>query len=458
MRTTSSYDHEAAHAGGSRARASEAASPKVPFASDEQLRDLAERYPTPFYLYDESAIRERARALSAAFAWNPGFREHFAVKATPNPAIIGILAEEGCGVDCATGVELELARAMGMSGDAVMLTGNEVPDADYLLAYDLDATVNLDDLTQLSHFERACAGVGRRMGVRVNPGSAAMASALGPAATRIQGEPDASKFGMTPDQAKECLLAMQDLGVEELGLHSFLSSNSLDEGYYPALARYLFGMAADLARDEGLRISYVDLSGGVGIAYRPDEVEPDIARIGEGVRQAYEELLVPAGLGDVAVLTELGRYLMAPCGALVTRVIGTKSTYRDYLGVDACSADLMRPMLYGAYHHVSVVGRAGDPADHLYDIVGGLCENSDRLAERRALPVTSEGDLLFIHDVGAHGHAMGYQYNGKLRHAEVLLRSDGTSQLIRRAETPEDYFATLDCLEVGRLLTKRKHD
>ena len=422
---------------------------KVPFATDEQLRDLAERYGTPFHLYDEATIRRRAHALKAAFAWcgEGGFREHFAVKACPNPAIIGILADEGFGVDCATGVELMIAEACGLAGGDIMFSSNETPDADYRAAHALGATTNLDDLTQVDHYLRACGSFAGRMSVRLNPGGTIAA------ATGIQGEPESSKFGMRPDQAKEALRRLAGSGVRELGVHSFLSSNSLDEGYFGRLAGLLLRFAAEVEDELGIRLGFVNLSGGVGVAYRPDQEPVDIMRVGEGVRRAFEEAgVAAAGASGVRVACELGRWMLAPAGGLVTRVIGTKSTYREFLGVDACSSDLMRPMIYDAYHHVTVVGRRDEAADHTYDVVGGLCEGTDKLAHDRALPGAHEGDLLFVHDTGAHGHAMGYQYNGKLRHAEVLLREDGTSELIRRAETPADYFATLGCTEAGRRL------
>ena len=419
---------------------------KVPFATDEQVREAARAFPTPFYLYDEAGIRRRADEVAAAFAWNPGFREHFAVKANPNPAIVGILAERGCGVDCATGTELLLAREMGMGGDEVMFSSNETSDADYRLAHAMGAVTNLDDLTQLDHYLRACGSFAPAMSVRYNPGGTLEL------ANGIQGEPEGSKFGMTHDQALEAIRRLADAGVPRLGVHAFLASNALGDDYYPALARMLFEFVVEVRERLGVRLSFVNLSGGVGVDYRPEEEPCDVARIGAGVRRAYEEVIGDPAAGEVAVLSEMGRFMLAPFGMLVTRVVGTKSTYREYLGCDACSADLMRPMLYDAYHHVTVVGRRDEPATRVYDIVGGLCENSDRLAHDRALPETREGDLLLFHDAGAHARAMGYNYNGMLRPAEVLLTCDGSLRLIRRAETAADYFATLDCLEIGKRL------
>ena len=412
---------------------------KRPFVTKDQLEAIAEKYPTPFYLYDEAQIRARARALNEAFAWNPGFREYFAVKATPNPAILRVLADCGCGLDCATGVELLLADRAGVSGRAIMLSSNDTPDEDFRAADARGAIINLDADDMVGCLVRALGGrVPRTVCCRVNPGGD-FESANG-----IIGTPADSKFGMTPAQLETSFSRLAELGVEEFGIHAFLASNALAPDYYPRLARLLFQMAADLHARLGVRVGFVDLSGGVGVAYRPDETPCDIAAIGDGVRRAFEEVLVPAGMSDVAVFTELGRWMLAPAGALVTRVIHEKVTYRDYLGVDACAANLMRPAIYDAYHHVSVMGREDAPCDHRYNVVGRLCENNDQFARDRAMPEAHVGDLLFIHDAGAHGFSMGYNYNGALRSAELLLREDGSVELIRRAETPADYLATLD--------------
>ncbi|WP_455139322.1 diaminopimelate decarboxylase family protein [Thermophilibacter sp.] len=411
---------------------------KRPFVTKDQLEAIAEKYPTPFYLYDEAQIRARARALNAAFSWNPGFREYFAVKATPNPAILRVLAECGCGLDCATGVELLLADRAGVSGRAIMLSSNDTPDEDFRAADARGAIINLDGADMVDCLVRSLGGrVPETVCCRVNPGGD-FESANG-----IIGTPADSKFGMTPAQLEEAFARLATLGVREFGIHAFLASNALAPDYYPRLARLLFGMAADLRARLGVHVGFVDLSGGVGVAYRPEEEPCDIAAIGAGVRRAFEEVLVPAGMGDVAVFTELGRWMLAPAGALVTRVIHEKVTYRDYLGVDACAANLMRPAFYDAYHHVTVMGREDAPCDRRYNVVGRLCENNDQFARDRALPETHVGDLLFIHDAGAHGFSMGYNYNGALRSAELLLREDGSVELIRRAETPEDYLATL---------------
>ena len=416
------------------------------FATQDQVRALAEQYPTPFHLYDEATLRAQAQALADAFAWNPGFREYYAVKACPNPAIIDILREYGCGLDCATGTELELAERMGVSGADIMFASNQTPAADFAYATRLGATINFDDLGHIAYYEREVGPLPREVSLRVNPGGDFEG------ANGLFDRPQDAKFGMPVADVHKAAALLAQAGVERIGLHALLCSNTLGNTYYPRLARELFQLAADLHRELGVRVSFVNLSGGVGIAYRPEDAAPDIAVIGAGVRQAYEEVIVPSGLGEVSIYTELGRFMTGPAGCLVTRVLHLKRTYYDYVGVDACMADLMRPALYGAYHHITVVpGRddpARDPLAHpgVYTVVGGLCENNDRFANDRLLPEVQAGDLLVIHDTGAHGRSMGFQYNGKLRHAELLLRTDGSVRLIRRAETPQDYFATLDVL------------
>ncbi|MBP3892424.1 MAG: diaminopimelate decarboxylase [Atopobiaceae bacterium] len=425
---------------------------KKPFVTKEQAEAIASQYPTPFYLYDEAGIRANAQRLLDAFAWNPGFREYFAVKATPNPALISILQEYGCGVDCSSETELMLAEAIGMRGDDIMFSSNDTPSGEFAHANALGAIVNLDDITHVDSFVQAIGDqpMPETMSLRFNPGGD-FAFANG-----IFGSPEDAKFGLTEPQMIEAAARLRDLGVRTLGIHALLASNTVTNDYYPALARTLFALAIRLHEEVGIGIGFVNLSGGVGIAYRPDESENDIAAIGEGVRVAFEEMLVPAGLGDVAIYTELGRFMMAPFGALVTRVIHEKHTYHDYVGVDACAANLMRPMLYDAYHHITVLGKEDAPLTHTYDVTGMLCENSDRLANGRQLPEVEIGDLLFIHDAGAHGHSMGYNYNGRLRSAELLLCADGSVRLIRRAETPADYFATLDVLPVGERLKQER--
>ena len=412
---------------------------KRPFVSAAQLEAICARFPTPFYLYSEAEIRRRARAFNAAFAWNPGFREYFAVKATPTPAILKVLGQEGCGCDCATGVELSLAQACGFGGNKVVFSSNDTPAADYRQADAMGALINLDSADMVACLCEALGGrMPERVCLRVNPGQDI------PGENGIIGTPRDAKFGMTVPQLLQAARDLRDLGVREFGLHAFLASNTQGEGYYPLLARTLFSLAVRLRDELGVRVTFVDLSGGIGVAYRPEGRPVDIAAIGEGVHTAFDEVLAPAGMTDVRVGSELGRWMLAPAGALVTRVIHEKVTYKDYLGVDACAADLMRPAIYDAYHHITVVGREDEPAAGTYNVVGRLCENNDQFAHDRPLPRVGVGDLLWIYDSGAHGRSMGYNYNGALRPAELMLREDGAVERIRRAETPADYFATLD--------------
>lgn len=410
---------------------------KHPFVTLEKAQEIAAQFPTPFHLYDEAGIRRTARALRQAFAWNPGFKEYFAVKATPNPFILRILREEGCGADCSSDTELMLAHAVGFAGEEIMFSSNNTPQADFVRANKLSAIINLDDYTLIESMEQAC-GVPQTVCCRYNPGGQ---FAIG---NEIMDQPKDAKYGMTREQLTQAYRVLMQKGARHFGLHAFLASNTLTNAYYPTLARILFTVAVELHRETGAHIAFINLSGGIGIAYRPNEEENDISRIGEEVRAAYEEILVPAGMGDVALYTELGRYMLGPHGALITRACHEKHTHKEYIGVDACACNLMRPAMYGAYHHITVLGKEDAPADHVYDVVGSLCENNDKFAIDRPLPRIDRGDLLYIHDTGAHGHSMGYNYNGKLRSAEILLHEDGSVQLIRRAETPADYFATLD--------------
>ena len=456
------------------AAATAAYAAKRPFVGKERLEAICKDFPTPFHLYDEAGIRATARALRQAFSWNEGFREYFAVKATPNPFILGILKEEGCGVDCASDVELMLARACGFTGHDIMFSSNDTPQADFELAAQLGAIVNLDDLTHLPFFEEACraqAAAGR-MPAPGEPGGPAPSASGEPASALpetvccrfnpgglfqlsngIMDNPGDSKYGMTEEQLFEAFRQLKAHGVRRFGIHAFLASNTVTNEYYPKLAGILFALARRLHEETGARIAFVNLSGGIGVAYRPDQTPNDIAAIGAGVREAYERILVPAGMGDVAIFTELGRFMLAPHGCLVTRAIHEKHIYKEYVGVDACAVNLMRPAMYGAYHHISVMGQEGGPdksagafpAGRVYDVTGSLCENNDKFAVDRALPEIDRGDLLVIHDTGAHGFSMGYNYNGRLKSAEVLLRADGSARLIRRAEEPRDYFATFDC-------------
>ena len=409
---------------------------KKTFVTKAQLEKIVKKYPTPFHLYDEKGIRENCRRLYKAFSWNKGFREYFAIKATPTPKILQILKEEGCGVDCASEVELMLAAKCGFQGEEIMFSSNETTASEYELARKLNAIINLDDITHINYLDRLT-GIPPLICCRYNPGGH---FALG---NTIMDHPCDAKYGMTPEQIKESYIRLQKLGAKEFGMHAFLVSGAMTNKYYPALAEIMFKKAVQLHKETGANFKFINLSGGIGIPYTPDEKANNIAVIGEGVRRAFEKIMVPAGMGDVAIYTELGRFMLGPYGCLVTTAIHEKHTYKEYIGVDACAANLMRPAMYGAYHHITVMGKERRPQDHMYDIVGSLCENNDKFAIDRMMPRIDVGDLLVIHDTGAHGFSMGYNYNGKLRSAEVLLREDGSTELIRRAETPEDYFATM---------------
>ena len=414
---------------------------KKPFVTLEQLQTITQQYPTPFHLYDEKGIRDTARALYKAFSWNPGYREFFAVKATPNPQILKILKEEGCGTDCSSLTELMMSDRCGFAGDQIMFSSNDTPAEEFALAAKLGATINLDDISHIDFLKDTIGYIPKKISCRYNPGGT---FTLGESEEgfQVMDNPGQAKYGMTRPQMTQAFRRLKELGAEEFGIHAFLASNTLSNEYYPALAAILFQMAVELKNETGCHITFINLSGGVGVPYLPDQPANDIAVIGEGVRRAYEDILVPAGMGDVSLCTELGRFMLAPNGHLITRVLHEKQTYKDYIGVDACAANLMRPAMYGAYHHITVMGKEDQPCDHQYDVTGALCENNDKFAVDRMLPEIHIGDLLVIHDTGAHGHAMGYQYNGRLRSAEVLLQADGSTRLIRRAEIPEDYFAT----------------
>ena len=410
---------------------------KKPFVTLEQVQEMVKKYPTPFHLYDEKGIRENARRIKQAFAWNPGFHEYFAVKACPNPRLLQILKEEGFGCDCSSYTELLMSEAVGQVGEDIMFSSNVTPAEDFALAAKLGAIINFDDITHIDFFEKI-APFPETMSCRYNPGGDFKIE------NEIMDTPQDAKYGMTRSQLTEAYRKLMSKGVKHFGLHAFLASNTVANEYYPVLARLLFQTAVELHEETGAHIAFINLSGGVGIPYRPEQNANDIMAIGEGVRKAYEEVLVPAGMGDVAIYTEMGRFVMGPYGCLVAQCLHHKHTHKEYVGLDACAANLMRPAMYGAYHHITVLGKEDAPCDHKYDVTGGLCENNDKFAIDRMLPEIDDGDYLVIHDTGAHGFAMGYNYNGKLRSAEVLLREDGTTELIRRAETPEDYFATLD--------------
>lgn len=418
---------------------------KIPFVTKEQLENIASQYPTPFYLYNEEGIRKTARLVNQAFSWNKGFKEYFAVKATPNPTLLKILREEGCGADCSSYTELLMSDAVGFKESEIMFSSNATPAEDFQLARKLNVTINLDDITHIDFLEQV-ADIPETISCRYNPGGQFAI------ANNIMDNPGDAKYGLTRPQMTEAYKKLLAKGVKHFGMHAFLASNTVTNDYYPELARILFKVAVELKEETGAHIEFINLSGGIGIAYKPEQPENDILAIGEGVRQAYEEILVPAGMGDVKIFTELGRYMLAPHGALVARAIHEKHTHKEYIGLDACAANLMRPAIYGSYHHITVMGKEDAPCDHKYDVTGGLCENNDKFAIDRMLPEIEKGDLIFIHDAGAHGFAMGYNYNGKLRSAEILLQEDGGTRMIRRAETPADYFATFDCCEFGDAL------
>lgn len=412
----------------------------------EVFAGAAARFPTPFHLYDEAGIRANARLLNRAFAWCEDFQEYFAVKALPNPTILRILREEGCGVDCSSETELMLAEAVGFSGRDIMFSANAMPDEELAHARRLGAFVNLDDITHIPILARQ-GGIPETVCCRYNPGGD---FTIG---TQIMGNPGEAKYGFTYAQLQEGLKQLKELGAKRFGLHAFLSSNNTDNAYYPALAKILFTCGRDLAEETGLTLAFINLSGGIGIPYRPDQEKTDVMQVGEEVRRVYEAVFPE---GKVAIKTELGRWMTGPMGWLVTRATHHKDTYRHYIGLDACAANLMRPAMYGAYHHITVCGKENAPCDHVYDVTGSLCENNDKFAVQRSLPRIDEGDLVVIHDTGAHGFAMGYNYNGRLRSAEVLYTRDGGYQLIRRAETAQDYFATLDIDEAAGKLGLKK--
>ncbi|MCI8418381.1 MAG: diaminopimelate decarboxylase [Lachnospiraceae bacterium] len=415
---------------------------KKPFVTLDQLEEIAKTYPTPFYLYDEKGIRENAQALKEAFAWNPGYKEYFAVKATPNPFLINILREYGCGCDCSSMTELMLSHSIGVKGHDIMFSSNDTPAAEFAYANEIGAIINLDDITHIDFLERTLGYIPETISCRYNPGGVFKIS------NNIMDNPGDAKYGMTTEQLFQAYRILKEKGARHFGIHAFLVSNTVTNEYYPMLAKLLFEVAVKLKEETGIALEFINLSGGIGIPYQPHQEANDIRLIGEGVRKAFEEIMVPAGLGNASIYTELGRYMMGPYGALITRVLHQKHTHKEYIGCDACAVNLMRPAMYGAYHHITVMGKEEEPLDHVYDVTGSLCENNDKFAIDRPLPQVDIGDLLMIHDAGAHGYAMGYNYNGKLKSAELLLREDGRVELIRRAETPKDYFATFDCFAI----------
>ena len=419
---------------------------KIPFVTKEKVEEIVKTIPTPFHIYDEKGIRENAQKLKDAFAWNKGFKEFFAVKATPNPFLIDILREYGCGCDCSSLTELMLSHAMGVKGGDIMFSSNDTPAEEFAYANEIGATINLDDITHIDFLEKTIGKIPETISCRYNPGGYFKIS------NSIMDNPGDAKYGMTTEQLFDAFKILKAKGAKHFGIHAFLASNTVTNEYYPTLAKTLFEVAVKLEKETGADIKFINLSGGIGIPYKPDQEPNDIAAIGEGVRKVYEEVLVPAGMGDVALYTELGRFMLAPYGHLITKAIHEKHTHKEYIGVDACAVNLMRPAMYGAYHHITVLGKENEPCDHMYDVTGSLCENNDKFAIDRMLPKIDMGDYLAIHDTGAHGFSMGYNYNGKLRSAEVLLKEDGSHELIRRAETPKDYFATFDCFDIYKKL------
>lgn len=415
---------------------------KKPFVTLEQLKEIDKTYPTPYHLYDEKGIRENAKALKEAFAWNQGYKEYFAVKATPNPFLIKLLHEYGCGCDCSSMTELMLSDAIGIRGEDIMFSSNDTPPEEFAYAAKIGAIINLDDYTHIECLEKTLGYIPETISCRYNPGGVFQIS------NDIMDNPGDAKYGMTTEQLFDAYKVLMQKGAKHFGIHAFLASNTVTNDYYPMLAKVLFEVAVKLKQETGADIRFINLSGGIGIPYRPDQEPNDIRAIGEGVRKVYEEVLVPAGMGDVAIYTELGRFMLGPYGCLVTKAIHEKHTHKEYIGCDACAVNLMRPAMYGAYHHITVMGKENEPCDHVYDVTGSLCENNDKFAIDRQLPKIDMGDFLVIHDTGAHGYSMGYNYNGKLRSAELLLKEDGSVQLIRRAETPKDYFATFDCFDI----------
>ena len=417
---------------------------KKPFVTKKQIEEIVKNHHTPFHIYDEKGIRENCERVKQAFAWNKGFRGYFAVKATPNPYILDIINDYGFGFDCSSEAELILADAVG---GPIMFSSNDTPAREYALCANLGGIINIDDITHIPFIEQILGPqFPETMSCRYNPGGVFKLS------NGIMDNPGDSKYGMTKEQLIEAYTQLKAHGVKKFGIHAFLASNTVSNEYYPTLAGQLFELVVEIAQKVGIEFSFVNLSGGVGIGYRPEDSENDIMVIGEGVRKQFERVLVPAGMGDIAIYTEMGRFMLAPYGMLITKAIHEKHIYKEYIGVDACASNLMRPAIYGAYHHITVLGKENEPCDFKYDVTGSLCENNDKFAVDRMLPKIDMGDYLAIHDAGAHGFAMGYNYNGRLWCSELLLKEDGSVQEIRRAQTLNDYFATLDNTEYAKKL------
>ncbi len=421
---------------------------KKPFVTKEQVEEIVKSYPTPFHIYDEKGIEENAKAVYDAFSWNKGFKEYFAVKATPNPYIMKLLKNCGCGFDCSSKTELMLSSAVGAEGHEIMFSSNDTPAEEFAYADKIGAIINLDDFTHIDFLEKTIGKIPETISCRFNPGGVFKMS------NGIMDNPGDSKYGMTKDQLFEAFKILKEKGAKRFGIHAFLASNTVTNEYYPQLAGDLFRLAVELQKETGAKVAFINLSGGVGIPYLPDQEGNDIAKIGAGVHEQYDKILVPAGMDDVAIYTEMGRFMLGPYGALVTKAMHEKHIYKEYIGVDACAVNLMRPAMYGAYHHITVLGKENEPLDHVYDVTGSLCENNDKFAISRELPKIDKGDYLYIHDTGAHGYAMGYNYNGKLKSAELLLKKDGTVELIRKAETARDYFSTFEGLDIADKIDK----
>ena len=407
---------------------------KLPFTKDF-IKKVIEKYPTPFHIYDEKAIIANVKRFQKAFSWGT-FKEYFAVKACPNPSILKILKNQGTGADCSSLPELVMSEKVGITGENIMFTSNQTPKEEYIKAKELGAVINLDDITHIPYLKKY-AGIPELICFRYNPGPLRTGNA-------IIGNPVESKYGLTKEQLFEAYKEVRSLGAKRFGIHSFVISNELNRASYVETAKMLFELAVELKNKIDIRLEFVNLSGGIGIPYKPEQEAVDLEKLGEEIRQLYDKIVVPAGLHPLKIYSECGRMITGPYGYLVTTAIHHKDIYKKYIGVDACSANLMRPALYGAYHHITVLGKESAPLDSKYDVVGSLCENSDKFAIDRNLPKIDDGDILVIHDTGAHGYAMGYNYNGKLRSAELLLREDGSIKTIRRAETIEDYFSTLN--------------
>ena len=409
---------------------------RLPFNQD-QIKEIIAQYGTPFHIYDEQAIRDNARRLNAAFSWAPEFKEYFAVKALPNPHILRVLQEEGFGADCSSLAELILAEKVHICEENIMFTSNNTPAEEYEKARELWAIINLDDISHIDYLEKHT-GIPELISFRYNPGP------LRSGGNSIIGNPEDSKYGLTKEQLFQAYEIVREKGAQRFGLHTMVVSNELNPDYYIETAHMMFDLALELKDKIGIRLEFVNFGGGIGIPYRPEEEPVNLEYLSEGIRKAYEEKIIPNGLDPMRISMECGRVITGPYGYLVTEVLHQKNIYKNYVGLDASMADLMRPGIYGSYHHITVMGKENQTKDHVYDVTGGLCENNDKFAVDRELPQVDIGDIVVIHDTGAHGHAMGFNYNGKLRHAELLLKSDGSVKLIRRAEALEDIFATLD--------------